>query len=121
MSDGESMDDAYIYSIEVTREDILPALTELVYRLTAKYNIREQKQLWGFALGPNTYKSFEYAFSTTQRFHHTPLGVDPDTTSYMGYQILCSPFVGIIPLFKRDGWVIAHEEAKKWMSKEELN
>jgi hypothetical protein len=108
------------YVIEITKEDILPLLNKMIFDLMLEYNLKDGRDLFGFALGPNAYKSFVFAISERQRVLDTN-GKRIEITQYRGCSILVSPYAGIVPLFTDRAWSMAHCEAKKWMNKEGLN
>lgn len=103
------------YTIEVTKEDIFSSLDYIYNNLMVKYHLRDT-DFYGFALGPNAYKAFEYAASTNFHLRQN----NADETVYRGFKILASPFHGVLPLFKHDGWHCAYEEAKKFLDKSSL-
>jgi hypothetical protein len=104
----------YIYELQITDENVESALNDTLYRLMSKYP-RIERDIDGFCLGPNAYKSFE-VFCRTRCF--IPANYSREVPTWRNYNIYASPIPLIFPVFKQHGWHWAHHEAKEFMKEQ---
>jgi hypothetical protein len=110
-------DELVIYTVEVTKENVQAALTNVIMSLELKYGSRFRDHLKGIALGPNSYKSFEnYCIESRQQV----ISLDMDAVEFHGVKLFCSPYPGIVPFFDKHGWWIAQQESRKFLDTRDM-
>ena len=101
-----------IYAIEIQKENVSDALSQVVFEFMARHHGNRAKDyIDSIVLPPSTYKNFELFAREQCRFTSKD---DHDGMSFMGIRIVCGALPFITLTFK--DFHIAHLEAKRFVS-----
>lgn len=106
--EGEKV--SLIYEVQVTKENVPEMLTKEVYRLIEAYGPNVRQHIAALAIGPNSLKAFEL-WAVENCLYRT--GWENGEMTFMDFRIVGSSLPFVVPLFTRNGWHIAHQEAKR--------
>lgn len=117
MKTSGKISERIIYDIEVTDDNIGDMIHTELFRLMHKYGSGVKDKLFAIAVGPNAYKALQVLMRKNYPFSL----FSADGLRFHGIRVVCGPLPFFVPLFNEEGWLFAHEEAKRLMQKEEDN
>lgn len=100
------------YSVQIDAESVLEILYKEILELQTLYHSSVKDYIFAIALPPSAYKALTIRFESTQRIR-TLQDETHSLIEVMGAKIAISPLNFMVPIFKEEGWHIAHMEAKR--------
>mgnify|MGYP000747605688 CR=1 FL=1 len=106
-----------MYDVTVTAENVSDMLYKLIFELMSNYGPRVRDNLHSIAIGPNAYRWLEEYCIKNCRL--PSFNSNSQEIEFNGITITCSSMPFAIPIFKKDGWYLAHELARNEAAKNE--